>query len=71
MKSDPKNYIIVSILVIMSMYFIFKSKYAQCPKQNKIIEYRYVPRTFKEEQKDPVSLTDLYRAMFMEKSIKG
>ena len=28
------------------------------------IEYRYIPRTFQEEQNEPPILTDLYRGMF-------
>ncbi len=33
-------------------------------KQKPIIEYRYIPRTFQEEQNEPPILTDLYRKMF-------
>lgn len=29
-----------------------------------VVEYRYVPRTFDEEQKEPPVLTDLFRTMF-------
>lgn len=38
----------------------------QCPKQ-KII-YRYVPRTFDEEQDEPVYVSDIFKAMFTESS---
>lgn len=34
----------------------------QCPKQ-KII-YRYIPRTFDEEQDEPVYVTDIFKTMF-------
>jgi hypothetical protein len=29
-----------------------------------IVEYRYVPRTFEEEQNDPPILTDVFKTMF-------
>jgi hypothetical protein len=29
-----------------------------------VVEYRYVPRTFDEEQQEPPILTDLFRTMF-------
>jgi hypothetical protein len=34
-----------------------------------VIEYRYIPRTFKEDQKEPVSVLDLYDTMFQRKSL--
>lgn len=37
-----------------------------CPKQ-KII-YRYIPRTFEEEQNDPVYISDIFATMFSQPS---
>jgi len=37
-----------------------------CPPP--VIEYRYIPRTFTEEQENPVSLEDIYAKMFRENS---
>jgi hypothetical protein len=34
----------------------------QCPKP--IIEYRYVPRSFKEEQAEPIPIKDIFGTMF-------
>ena len=33
-------------------------------KDNSKVIYRYIPRTFKEEQENPVALSDLYGTMF-------
>lgn len=38
----------------------------ECPRQ-KII-YRYVPRTFDEEQQDPAYPSDIFKAMFTQPS---
>jgi hypothetical protein len=35
-------------------------------KDNSKIIYRYIPRTFNEEQNNPVPLSDLYGRMFQE-----
>jgi hypothetical protein len=35
-------------------------------KDNSKIIYRYIPRTFNEEQNNPVPLSDLYGKMFQE-----
>lgn len=36
----------------------------QCPPTQ--IEYRFVPRTFVEEQQDPAPVTDIFASMFVE-----
>ena len=33
-------------------------------KPKTVVEYRYVPRTFEEEQNDPPLMTDVFRTMF-------
>jgi hypothetical protein len=39
---------------------------AQCPKQQ--IIYRYIPRSFDEEQEEPVYVTDIFKNMFTQPS---
>lgn len=46
------------ILVVAELVRVDKA----CPKQ-KII-YRYIPRTFDEEQDEPVWVSDIFRSMF-------
>jgi hypothetical protein len=36
-------------------------------KQEKVI-YRYIPRTFEEEQLDPIPITDIFETMFSQPS---
>lgn len=38
----------------------------QCPKQE--IIYRYIPRSFDEEQLEPVYVTDIFKTMFTQAS---
>jgi len=38
----------------------------QCPKQK--IVYRYIPRTFDEEQNEPVYVSDIFKSMFTQSS---
>lgn len=38
----------------------------KCPEQQ--IIYRYIPRTFEEEQNEPVLATDVFKSMFLEES---
>jgi len=37
-----------------------------CPKQS--IIYRYIPRSFEEEQNEPVFVTDIFQSMFTDAS---
>ena len=57
--------ILLLILFIISIIFITidltKSSF-KC--KDKITEYRYVPRTFKEEQESPVPIDDIFGSMF-------
>lgn len=39
----------------------YRSRY-RCPPP--VVEYRFVPRTFKEEQESPVNIEDFYYDMF-------
>jgi hypothetical protein len=57
--------VILLILFVISIIFITiditKSTF-KC--QKKQIEYKYVPRTFKDEQNSPVPINDIFGSMF-------
>ena len=40
--------------------------YTKCPPKE--IIYKYIPRTFKEEQDNPVPISDMFDSMFKNKS---
>ena len=51
------------LLISVSLITLGWSKNSQsCPPP--IVEYRYVPRTFVEEQENPVSVEDIFSDMF-------
>ena len=59
--------IITGIIIVMFIYEILRVKFlASCPKP--IIEYRYVPRTFKDEQNEPIPIDDIVGTMFSQPS---
>lgn len=47
----------------MTIFFII-SYIKNIARTNVKIEYRYIPRTFKEEQEEPVYASDIYSNMF-------
>jgi hypothetical protein len=54
-------------LLLLFIGFIFliigyMNQIRESPKP--VIEYRYIPRTFEEEQNEPPILTDLFKTMF-------
>lgn len=51
---------VVSIMLVYEMTRI--NTLNKCPKP--VIEYRYMPRTFKEEQDEPVPMDDIFKTMF-------
>lgn len=57
------------VLVFIGILFItinvVKSEQV-CPKQQ--IIYRYIPRTFDEEQEDPAYVSDIFKVMFSQQS---
>lgn len=60
-------YILTTITITaLVMYILFKTFY-KCP-ENKII-HRYIPRTFKEEQDEPVMVSDIFKTMFSQPDI--
>lgn len=59
------NYLILSVLFIIGIIFIVidvVKSYYKCPPE-KII-YRFVPRTFEEEQNYPIPLDTIFNKMF-------
>ncbi|MFM2394303.1 MAG: hypothetical protein RLZZ546_2285 [Bacteroidota bacterium] len=56
--------LLLMLLIIGSIiiYMQFKLSDEKCPPER--IIYRYVPRTFKEEQKEPVDVQDLFGKLF-------
>ncbi len=56
---------IALLLLFIGLMFLVIGYMNQVTEVKKpIVEYRYIPRTFKEEQNEPPILTDLYRNMF-------
>lgn len=55
-------FIIGLILVIIDVV----RTYYKCPPDKTI--YRFIPRTFKEEQENPIPLDDLFKTMFEQQS---
>jgi hypothetical protein len=60
MKLFLLSLIFIGILFIIIGYV---KTYEKCPPPR--IEYRFVPRTFKEEQEQPVSVDEIFKDMFV------
>jgi hypothetical protein len=54
--------IVFLFLGIMLVVIEFVKTEKKCPKQKVI--YKYIPRTFEEEQNEPVYPSDIFKAMF-------
>jgi hypothetical protein len=62
-----KTIIILVIFVgIIFMTISLVKNDQQCPVQQTI--YKYIPRTFEEEQNEPVYVTDIFSTMFSQQS---
>ena len=57
--------ILVGIIGFISIIVSVTRAYNKCDKK---VEYRYMPRSFKEEQENPVPLYDIFGDMFTESS---
>ena len=55
---------ILTFIGIMSIMLGYVNQIGKCPPPP--IEYRFVPRTFQEEQENPVKISELYNTMFTE-----
>jgi hypothetical protein len=49
-------------LVLITVGYVNAKSYCPPPR----VEYRFVPRTFVEEQESPVPVTDIFASMFFE-----
>jgi hypothetical protein len=59
--------LIIGIIILLIIYEIIRLRtMTKCPKP--YIEYRYVPRSFKDEQDEPVPLDDIFNKMFAKPS---
>lgn len=58
------DFIIGILLLLIGLYVLYiaiKNMTLVCPK---IIEYRYIPKTFEEEQKEPIKPSVIFSDMF-------
>lgn len=53
--------------IILIIIDIIKTNFKNATQKEKII-YRYIPRSFSEEQEEPVYATDVFRTMFKDDS---
>jgi hypothetical protein len=59
--------LIIGIILLLIIYEIIRiGTLKKCPKP--YIEYRYVPRSFKDEQDEPVPIADIFNKMFAKPS---
>jgi len=56
--------VILTFIGIMSVVVGYINQLKKCPPPK--IEYRYVPRTFQQDQENPVKISELYNTMFTE-----
>ncbi len=54
--------VILTFIGIMSVVVGYINQLKKCPPPK--IEYRYVPRTFQQDQENPVKVSELYSTMF-------
>ena len=63
MYSMYKNILILFIFIgIIFVVVALVNQSNECPTQK--VVYRYIPRSFEEEQEEPVYATDIFRTMF-------
>jgi hypothetical protein len=59
--------LIMCVIILFIGYEVIRLQtMKKCPKP--YIEYRYVPRSFKDEQEEPVPLEDIFNSMFSKSS---
>ena len=59
--------VLLSFVGIVAIIIGYINQIKTCPPSK--VEYRYIPRTFEDEQNDPVKVTKLFRDMFEEPSV--
>jgi len=63
----PKHLMVIFIFIGILFITINIIKADQKCQESKII-YRYIPRTFEEEQDEPVLVSDIFKTMFTQQS---
>jgi len=58
----------IIVMISIGIFLILKGS-MKCPKIDTKIEYRYIPRTLQEEEKEPVKVSDMFRDMFTQQSL--
>ncbi len=61
--NTPLIFLLIGIIIILVAVIIDKKQ-----THEKQIIYRYIPRTFEEEQKEPVYPSDIFEVMFSQPS---
>jgi len=56
--------IIITFFGVISMVVGYINQIKKCPPPK--VEYRYIPRTFQEDQENPVKISELFNTMFVE-----
>ena len=59
-------FLIVAGFIIILVDYVHKSTLNQCPKKE--IIYKYIPRSFNDEQEDPLMISEIFDSMFKEPS---
>jgi hypothetical protein len=54
--------LIILIIGLLLVIINLTKMYTKCP-ENKII-YKYIPRTFKEEQESPIDVSEIFKELF-------
>jgi hypothetical protein len=58
--------IILTFLGIIGIAIGYVNQLKKCPPAK--IEYRYIPRTFQQDQENPVKISELFHTLFTEPS---
>ena len=61
--------LLLMVLAVMMITIGYHQKMQESFKQEKIIEYRYLPRSYLEEQLEPVNLQKSFADMFRKDNI--
>jgi hypothetical protein len=56
--------LVLTFFGVISVVVGYVNQLKKCPPPS--IEYRYIPRTFEEDQENPVKISELYNSMFVE-----
>lgn len=59
--------LLVLIMGIFLIYVSYKTSEKKCPPPR--IEYRFIPRTLKEQLENPVKVSDIFSSMFNEPTV--